>query len=120
MGGVIAIATAASFAVAGKIVGWIIGGSLGGVIGFVSLVIAVPVMPILGMPVAGGSGRLMIAIGTSAVIWWLLGQSVAGRVTRKPVAGWREWAREFLVVGSGIWAGALGGLLLAAFVLGAF
>ena len=44
----------------------------------------------------------------------------AGRVTKRPVVGWREWLREFFVVGLGLWIGAAGGLLLGVLVLGAF
>jgi hypothetical protein len=34
--------------------------------------------------------------------------------------GWREWTREFVIIGLGLWIGAAGGLLLGALVLGAF
>jgi len=84
------------------------------------MVMALPVMPMLGMPAAGGSTRLMLAIVGSGVLWWLLGQVVAGRVTKRPVVGWREWLREFFVVGLGLWIGAAGGLLLGVLVLGIF
>jgi hypothetical protein len=47
-------------------------------------------------------------------------QVVAGRVTKRPVVGWREWLREFFVVGLGLWIGAAGGLLLGVLVLGIF
>jgi hypothetical protein len=43
---------------------------------------------------------------------------VAARVTRRAVAGWREWTREFLVLGAGLWLGAVGSVLLAALALG--
>ncbi|MSV37321.1 MAG: hypothetical protein F2916_04625 [Actinobacteria bacterium] len=62
----------------------------------------------------------MLAIVGSGVLWWLLGQVVAGRVTKRPVVGWREWLREFFVVGLGLWIGAAGGLLLGVLVLGIF
>lgn len=73
-----------------------------------------------GMPAAGGTARLLVAISSSAVLWWILGQVVAGRVTKRPVVGWREWLREFFLVGIGLWIGAAGGLLLGVLVLGAF
>jgi hypothetical protein len=66
----------------------------------------------------GGAARLLVAIASSAVLWWFLGQVVAGRVTKRPVVGWREWLREFFVVGLGLWIGAAGGLLLGVLVLG--
>jgi hypothetical protein len=62
----------------------------------------------------------MLAIVGSGVLWWLLGQVVAGRVTKRPVVGWSEWLREFFVVGLGLWIGAAGGLLLGVLVLGIF
>lgn len=118
-GGLVALVCALALVVVGKIVGWVLGGSVGGVASFVSLVMAVPVMPVVGMPAAGGSGRLLIALAASAALWWTVGQAAAGRATRRPVAGWREWSREFLIVGSGVWAGAIGALVLGAIVLGA-
>ena len=84
------------------------------------MVMALPVMPLLGMPATGGSSRLLVAIALSGAMWWLLGPVVAARVTQRPVVGWREWTREFVVMGSGLWVGAAGGLLLGAFLLGAF
>lgn len=119
-GGFVAVAVVAGLVAVGNIGGWIIGGSLGGIVAFVSLVMALPVMPILGMPAAGGTGRFLLALAVSALVWWFVGQSVAGRVTRRPVAGWREWSREFVIVGSGLWLGALGALALAALLLGVF
>lgn len=99
---------------------WIISGPKGGSVAFVLMVMALPVMPILGMPAAGGTARLLVAISSSAALWWILGQVVAGRVTKRPVVGWREWLREFVMVGLGLWIGAAGGLLLGVLVLGAF
>lgn len=76
-------------------------------------------MPLLGMPAAGGTTRLYVAILASGVVWWLLGQVVATRVAKRPVVGWREWAREFTVIGLGLWLGAAGGLVIGALALGA-
>ena len=117
-GGVVAVAVAAALWLAGLAGAALVDGPVGGVVSFVFLVMALPVMPLLGMPAAGGGTRVMLAIGASAVLWWMLGQVVAGRVTHRPVAGWREWTREFLVIGLGLWVGAAGGLVLGALVLG--
>ena len=85
-----------------------------------TMVMALPVMPVLGMPAADGGQRLLVAIALSAVIWWFIGQTVAGRVSKRPVVGWREWAREFAILGLGLWMGAAGALILGALALGAF
>lgn len=97
----------------------ILGGVLGGVTSFVCLVLAVPAMPFLGIPASGGTPRVALAVVASTGLWWFLGQVAAGRATRRPVVGWREWMREFAVLGSGVWAGAVGGIVLAALLLGA-
>ena len=115
-----AISFAIGLWLTGVVASWLISGPIGGSVAFVFMVMALPVMPILGMPAAGGSARLFVAIGICAVVWWILGQVVAGRVTKKPVVGWREWLREFIVVGLGLWIGAAGGLLLGVLVLGVF
>ena len=115
-----AIGVAFSLWIVGLVVAWLIDGPIGGALSFFFLVMALPVMPMLGMPAAGGGARLLLAIAASSALWWFLGQIAAGRVSRRPVVGWREWTREFAVVGLGLWLGAAGGLLLGAVILGAF
>ena len=118
-GGAAGIVVAVSLWVAGLVLRVVLGGTLGGVASFIFLVMALPVMPLLGMPASGGTIRFVVSLAVSGTLWWFVGQVVAGRVTRRPVAGWREWLREFVVVSMGIWAGAAGGLVLAALALGA-
>jgi hypothetical protein len=119
-GGLTAIGIAISLWLLGVVVKFLFSGSLGGAVSFVCMVMALPVMPVLGMPATGGGSRLLVAIALSGAMWWLLGQVVAARVTQRPIVGWREWTREFVVMGLGLWVGAAGGLLLGAFLLGAF
>ena len=119
-GGVMAVGIAFALWLTGVVLSWILPGTIGGALSFLMMVMALPVMPVLGMPAAGGGQRLLIAIAVSAVIWWFIGQTVAGRVSKRPVVGWREWAREFVVLGLGLWIGAAGALIVGALALGGF
>lgn len=114
------IGVATSMWLCGVVLSWFLPGTIGGAFSFFTMVMALPVMPILGMPAAGGGQRLLVAIALSALIWWFIGQTVAGRVSKRPVVGWREWAREFVVLGLGLWIGAAGALIVGAVALGAF
>jgi len=107
-----------SIVVIGSVVHWVVGGVAGGALGFAAMVMAFPLMPVLGIPAADGTLRTFVAVAASLAVWWVLGQVVAGRVTQRAVAGWREWVREFVVLGTGLWLGALGSLLLAVLVMG--
>jgi hypothetical protein len=113
------IAVAICLWLTGVIVGWLLSGIVGGAISFVLMVMALPVMPILGMPAVGGSTRLLWAMAISAVLWWILGQVVATRVAQRPVVGWREWLKEFVTLSLGLWIGAAMALALGALALGA-
>ena len=103
----------------GVVLGWIFSGVIGGGLSFIFMVMAFPVMPILGMPAAGGGTRMLVAIGASATLWWVLGQVVAARVARRPVVGWREWLKDFTTMGLGLWIGAALAMGLGALILGA-
>lgn len=119
IGGLMGIAVAVCLWLTGVIVGWLLSGLVGGAISFVLMVMALPVMPILGMPAVGGGSRLLIAMAISATLWWILGQVVATRVAQRPVVGWREWAKEFVTMGLGLWIGAAMALAIGALALGA-
>lgn len=119
LGGLTGVAVSLSIAVAGWLAKVAVGGAVGGAVSFTALVAAFPLMPIAGIPAASGTLRIAGAVIASLAVWWVLGQMVAGRVTRRAVAGWQEWTREFLVLGSGLWLGAVGAVLLAALALGA-
>lgn len=115
-----ALATCCLVWFTGVVLSLLVPGPLGGILSFVGLVLAVPALPVFGIPAAGGSGRVLIAIAVSGVLWWFIGQVAAGRVTKKPVVGRREWCVAFIQLGAGLWIGALGGLTLGALALGAF
>lgn len=114
-----ALATCFLVWLAGMVFSFLVSGPVGGVVSFVGLVLAVPALPLFGVPAAGGTGRFLLAVVVSAVAWWFVGQVAAARVTRKPVVGRREWFVAFARLGAGIWVGALGGLALGALALGA-
>lgn len=118
-GGFIGVCVAATLWVFGMILKVLLGGSIGGVASFACTVLAFPALPIFGVPAVSSTSRVVVAVAISAVLWWILGQVAGGKVARKPVVGWREWLREFCVVGLGLWLGALGSLLLGALILGA-
>lgn len=114
------IAVALMLWMSGVVLSWVLPGTLGGVVSFLGVVLAFPVMPVLGVPATGGTGRVLLAVVLSCVLWWLIGQLTAARVARTPVVGYREWLLSFLVMGSAVWIGAICGLLLGALALGAF
>ena len=114
-----ALGVAATFWLGGIIVSRVLPGPIGGAASFVGLVLAVPALPIFGVPSSGGSARILLAVLVSAVVWWFVGQVSAARVAQRPVVGRREWFGAFVSLAIGIWIGALGGLALGALALGA-
>jgi hypothetical protein len=89
-----------------------------GLPGFVLLVLAAPVLPLVGVPAEGDSTRYLIAVGTSAVLWLVIGWVAARRATRLPVAGWPEWRREYFPLAIGVWVGAIAALVIAGTMVG--
>ena len=57
-------------------------------------------------------GMILLA-GVGAVVLWLaLGAWAARRSARSPVAGWREWWREYLWLLLPVWGGTLAALAI--------
>lgn len=102
--------------------GWltrmIIGGSFGGGLSFLLTVVALPMLPVLGLPAATGASRWFVAYAVSIPMWWALGRVAAVRVSSRAVVGWREWTVEFVLMSAGIAIGAIGAVVLGAFILG--
>jgi hypothetical protein len=102
--------------------GWLLNtlveGSAGNAASFVLTMVAFPVMPILGIPAAGGTGRIFVAVVVSLLLWWILGQLAAAKISSRPIVGWREWFGEFSLFAISIIAGTAGAVLLAAYFLG--
>lgn len=88
-----------------------------GVPGFLLALAAVPTLPVFGVPVMGGTVRWVLAIVTSAALWWGIGTLAARRSTSRVLTSWPEWRREYVRLSIGVWAGALLGLGVAATVL---
>lgn len=89
-----------------------------GVLGFAAAVLAAPALMPFGIPLATESGRMLLGIVVSAVLWFSIGIVAARRATRSPVATWRDYWREYLWLAAGVWLGVLGGLLVIEIVLG--
>jgi len=92
-------------------------GPLTGVIGF--LLLALPVLPIVGVPAVSAASSYFLATVASCVLWFAVGHLSSRRATRRAIASWPEWFREYRPVAIGIWIGALLALGVSAIVLGA-
>jgi hypothetical protein len=88
-----------------------------GVPGFVLAIVALPTLPMTGIPVMGGSVRWLVAVVTSGALWFVIGAVAARRSSSRAVASWPEWRREWLRLAIGIWIGALVGIAVAGTVL---
>ncbi|NBY60972.1 MAG: hypothetical protein EB089_07900 [Acidimicrobiia bacterium] len=94
-------------------------GSLTGLLGFVLTFIALPTMPLFGIPAAGGLSLYALSFVSSVMLWWILGHYASLRAIRAVIASWPEWRREFRPLAIGLVLGALFSMMLAALVLGA-
>jgi len=94
-------------------------GSLTGLLGFVLTFIALPTMPLFGIPAAGGLSLYALSFVSSVLLWWILGHYAGLRAIRAVIASWPEWRREFRPLAIGLVLGALFSMMLAALVLGA-
>lgn len=94
-------------------------GSLPGAVGFLLVVMAMPTLPMFGVPAVSGMQVYALGAATSLVLWFVVGHVSAVRATRRAVSGWREWRREFLPLAAGVLMGGLIALATAAVILGA-
>lgn len=94
-------------------------GAVLGAFGYVVVSFGIPLLALVGVPAVSGTARWGIAVIGSAAMWWAIGQVSAARVRKQVIAGWREWAREFVVYAAGVWVGVVLGLVIAARSLGA-
>ncbi len=84
-----------------------------GKFGFVLAEMAAPTLLAVGYPLQSSTARLAIAGITSVVMWMIIGGWAAARAVRSPVATWRDWVREYVVILIAVW----GGVVLALFVV---
>lgn len=89
-----------------------------GVGSFALAVLAAPGLLVAGVPLRAGAGLYTAAAVGSAVLWLLLGAIAARRATRRPVATWRDFWREWLWLAAAVWVGVGLSLVAANFLLG--
>ncbi|CAB4876427.1 unannotated protein [freshwater metagenome] len=89
-----------------------------GLTGFAAVVLAAPVLLAAGIPLTTESGRFVMGVVASIVLWLVVGLLAARRATRSPVASWRDFWREFAWLAAGIWLGVGVGLMAIELLLG--
>lgn len=117
-GGLISVAIAAGLTLIGAILLWL-PGAIFGVIGYLFINAGLPLLALTGVPAISGTSRYFIAVIGSVAMWWVIGHFAAMRATRRAIAGWPEWRREFQPLAIGVWVGTILALVVTAFVLGA-
>lgn len=79
---------------------------------------ALPTAILWGVPLRGGTTRYVGVLATSALLWAILGIWAASRATRRPIASWRTWLREYIFLLLGVWLGVFAGLFALAGIVG--
>lgn len=116
-GGVFAVALSIAVLMVGLVL-LILPGSITGVAGFALTVIALPTLPLFGVPATGGFARYSLSFISSLLLWWIIGHYAARRAIQSTISSWPEWLREFRPLAIGVVLGSLISLALAAAVLG--
>ena len=89
-----------------------------GVLGFLTAVLAAPGLLVAGAPMKGGTGLYLAAAVGSVVLWVLIGIAATARATRRPVATWGDYWKEYLWLAGAVWLGVVGALVAANLILG--
>ncbi len=89
-----------------------------GVLGFLLAVFAAPLMLVAGVPLTSSTTARAVSVAASAAMWLLIGVVASRRATRRPVASWRDFWREYLWLAAGVWLGVVGALVAANLLLG--
>jgi hypothetical protein len=80
--------------------------------------LALPTAVLAGLPIETGTNRLAVVTVTSALVWMVVGRFAARRATARPIASWRDFAREFAWLAVALWFGVLTGIALIAVGIG--
>jgi hypothetical protein len=89
-----------------------------GVGGFAAAVLAAPLLPAFGAPIRSGGSLYVMAVVSSAVVWFVVGTVASRRATRGSTARWGSFWAEYLLLAMSVWVGALLSLVAANLVLG--
>ena len=117
MGGFFAVVLSIAVLIVGLLL-LVLPGSITGVPGFVLTVIALPTLPLFGVPAIGGFIRYFLSLISSLFLWWVIGHYAARRAIQSTISSWPEWLREFRPLAIGVVMGSIISLALAAAVLG--
>ncbi len=117
MGGLFAIALSIAVLIVGLFL-IVLPGSITGVLGFVLTVVALPTLPLFGVPAVGGFVRYFLSVVSSLFLWWVIGHYAARRAIQSTISSWPEWLREFRPLAIGVALGSIISLVLAAAILG--
>ena len=97
----------------------LLGDDSGSTIAFVFALIALPALPIVGVPAESDSGRIIAAVVMSLAAWLAIGAFASMKVAKRPLVGWKEWMGHYWPIAAGMVVGAILALVLAAVMLGA-
>lgn len=93
-------------------------GSLSGLVGFVLTLVALPTLPLFGVPASGGLTIYGLGFLSSMALWFVIGHYASLRALRAVIASWPEWRSEFGPLAIGLALGSLISLGLAGLILG--
>jgi hypothetical protein len=118
-GALVGASIPAALLVLGLVARVLLGSDNGSTIAFVFALIALPALPVFGVPAETDSGRIIAAVLLSLAAWLVIGAVASMRVAKRPLVGWKEWSSQYWPIATGMVVGAVLALLLAAFMLGA-
>jgi hypothetical protein len=119
-GALVGASIPAALLVIGLVARVVLGSDNGSTIAFVFALIALPALPVFGVPAETDSGRIIAAVVLSLAAWLVIGAFASMRVAKRPLVGWKEWSSQYWPIATGMVVGAVLALLLAAVMLGAF